>query len=89
MNPDSLFDEIPTQLPEELATTILQASSFRIERIVQAIHDLVPDEKKLGRHYNTLEKLLAQPEIGKYVRWKRGRTCGGEKVSRSGPPHGT
>ena len=38
-----------------------------------AIHDLVPDEKELGRHYNTLEKLLAHPEIGKYVQWKRGR----------------
>ena len=39
----------------------------------QAIHDLVPDEKELGRHYNTLEKLLAHPEIGKYVQWKRER----------------
>jgi hypothetical protein len=39
----------------------------------RAIHDLVPDEKELGRHYNTLEKLLAHPEIGKYVEWKRGR----------------
>ena len=39
----------------------------------RAIHDLVPDEKKLGRHYNTLETLLAHPEIGKYVQWKRGR----------------
>lgn len=39
----------------------------------RAIHDLVPDEKELGRHYNTLEKLLAHPEIGKYVQWKRKR----------------
>ena len=38
-----------------------------------AIHDLVPDEKELGRRYNTLEKLMEHPEIGKYVRWKRGR----------------
>jgi hypothetical protein len=38
------------------------------------IHDLVPDEKELGRHYNTLEKLLGHPEIGKFVRWKRERT---------------
>jgi hypothetical protein len=36
-----------------------------------AIHDLVPDEKELGRHYNTLEKLLAHPEISKFVEWKR------------------
>ena len=55
----------------------------------KAIHDLVPNEKELGRHYNTLEKLLAHPKIGKYVQWKRGRTCGGEKGSWSGPPHGT
>jgi hypothetical protein len=39
----------------------------------RAIHDLVPDEKELGRHYKTLETLLAHPEIGKYVRWKRSR----------------
>jgi hypothetical protein len=45
----------------------------------RAIHDLVPDEKKLGRHYNTLEKLLAHPEIGKFVRWKRERARSDEK----------
>lgn len=37
----------------------------------RAIHDLVPDEKELGRHYNTTEKLLAHPEIGKFVAWVR------------------
>jgi hypothetical protein len=37
----------------------------------QAIHALVPSEKELGRHYNTLEKLVAHPAIGKYVAWKR------------------
>ena len=36
-----------------------------------AIHDLIPDEKELGRHYNTLESLLAHEEIAKYVAWKR------------------
>jgi hypothetical protein len=36
-----------------------------------AIHDLVPDEKELGRHYNTKELLLGHPEIAKYVQWKR------------------
>jgi hypothetical protein len=38
-----------------------------------AIHDLIPDEKELGRSYNTREKLLAHPEIGKYVLWKQRR----------------
>jgi hypothetical protein len=36
-----------------------------------AIHDLIADEKELGRRYNTKELLLEYPEIGKYVRWKR------------------
>ncbi len=39
----------------------------------RAIHDLEPNEKKLGRHYHSLEKLLAHAEIGKYVQWKRER----------------
>jgi hypothetical protein len=39
----------------------------------EAIHDLIPDEKELGRHYNTLEKLLARPQVAGYVKWKRER----------------
>ena len=39
----------------------------------RAIHDLVPDEKQLGRECNTLEKLLSHPEIANYVRWRRKR----------------
>jgi cupin 2 domain-containing protein len=42
MNAGNLFDDIPAQLPEELATTILQASSFRIERIVSQGHASPP-----------------------------------------------
>ena len=38
------------------------------------IHDLIPDEKELGRHYNTLETLLDHPGIAKYVDWKRKKT---------------
>jgi hypothetical protein len=38
-----------------------------------AIHDLIPDEKELGRHYNTLEKLSAHPQVAGYVKWKRER----------------
>jgi len=40
-----------------------------------AIHDLVPEEKELGRNYNTRDKLLAHPEIGKFVLWKQRRTA--------------
>jgi hypothetical protein len=38
-----------------------------------AIHDLIPDEKELGRHYGTMEKLLAHPQVANYVKWKRER----------------
>ncbi|MBI1249739.1 hypothetical protein GC197_18085 [bacterium] len=37
------------------------------------IHNLVPDEKELGRHYNTIELLVAHPEIENYLAWKRKR----------------
>jgi hypothetical protein len=42
-----------------------------------AIHNLIPDEKELGRNYHTREKLLAHPQIAKYVLWKQKRssTC--------------
>jgi hypothetical protein len=39
-----------------------------------AIHHLIPDEKELGRNYNTREKLMSHPEIGKYVLWKQRRS---------------
>jgi hypothetical protein len=38
-----------------------------------AIHDLISDEKELGRHYNTMQKLLAHPQLAGYVKWKRER----------------
>jgi hypothetical protein len=36
-----------------------------------AVHDLVPDEKQLGREFNTLEKLLGHEPIAKFVTWVR------------------
>jgi len=41
-----------------------------------AIHDLIPDEKELGRHYNTRRRLLSHPRLRDYVRWKRERRGG-------------
>ena len=38
-----------------------------------AIHDLIPDEKKLGKYYNSKEKLLTHPLVARYVQWKRAR----------------
>lgn len=39
----------------------------------RAIHNLIPKEKDLGRHYNTKEKLLVHPLVANYVKWKRER----------------
>jgi len=46
-----------------------------------AIHDLIPDEKELGRRYNTRDKLLAHPQIANYLRWKR-RSQAGKDLAR-------
>ncbi len=37
------------------------------------VHNVVPKKKELGRHYNTLEKLLGHPKIVTYLTWKRHR----------------
>jgi len=39
----------------------------------RAIHDLIPDEKQLGRYYNTRARLMDHPRVAAYVRWKRAR----------------
>ena len=35
----------------------------------RAIHELIPDEKQLGRWYHTVEALLRHPEISKFLAW--------------------
>ena len=35
------------------------------------IHKLIPREKELGRHYHTVEALLAHDQLGHYVAWVR------------------
>jgi protein-arginine kinase activator protein McsA len=40
-----------------------------------AIHDIVPDEKKLARNYNTLDKLLSHPAILRHVLWMNKRNA--------------
>jgi hypothetical protein len=37
----------------------------------RAIHDLIPDEKELGRHYSSLELLAGNEKIARYVSWVR------------------
>ncbi len=39
----------------------------------RVIHDLIPDEKDLGRNYHSVEKLSAHAEIAKYVAWRQSR----------------
>jgi hypothetical protein len=48
-----------------------------------AIHDLIPDEKKLGRFYKTKEKLLAHPEVAKFVKWKQERAQRNRRWTRA------
>ena len=36
-----------------------------------SIHKLIPSVKDLGRHYHTVEALLAHEEFGKFVAWVR------------------
>ena len=42
MKAENLFDNLPADLPEELFTTILQADSLRVERIVSQGHAFLP-----------------------------------------------
>jgi len=42
----------------------------------KTLHELIPDEKEMGRDYNTLGKLKDHPQVRKYLKWKRARTVG-------------
>ena len=46
----------------------------------RAVHDLVPDEKELGRSYNTIEKLRKHPKVDKYLHWKRTKSRSGRET---------
>jgi hypothetical protein len=35
----------------------------------KAVHNLIPSEKDLGRHYNTVESLLANSAIRRFADW--------------------
>jgi len=39
-----------------------------------SIHELI-EEKELGRDFNTLEKLLSNEKIIRYLEWKNRRKC--------------
>jgi len=42
----------------------------------KAIHRFIPNEKELGRSFDTRAKLLAHPGLGRFVTWLRGRSTG-------------
>ena len=37
----------------------------------RAIHDFIPDEKRLGRSFYTLELLSQQPQLARHIQWVR------------------
>jgi hypothetical protein len=51
---------------EEMQTTIAVCKDCH-----RAIHDLAPNEKELGRTYNTVEKLRQHPQLSKFLEWVR------------------
>lgn len=51
---------------EEMQTTVDLCSDCH-----SAIHDLIPDERELGRAYYTLELLQTHPAIEKFLAWVR------------------
>jgi len=36
-----------------------------------AIHDLIPNEKDLGRNYSTVKDLKNNDKMSKYLKWKK------------------
>lgn len=45
----------------------------------ETIHDLIPDEKDLGKRYSSKQRLLEHPQVANYVRWKRKKGGCGEQ----------
>lgn len=40
------------------------------------IHKLIPDEKDLGKNYNSIEKLLSNEKIKNYINWIKKKETG-------------
>ena len=38
-----------------------------------ALHRLIPEEKRMGRYYNSRERLLANEDVARYVEWVKNR----------------
>ena len=63
-------------IPRTLHSNKWFKKRFTREQMSQGIKvctSLIPKEGELGRHYNTMEKLLAHPQVAGYVKWKRDR----------------
>jgi len=51
---------------EQMQTTVDLCSDCH-----SAVHDLIPDERELGRSYFTVELLTAHPAVAKFLTWVR------------------
>ena len=49
---------------EQMAETISLCRDCHNE-----LHELVPSEKELGRHFNTIDKIRSHPRIAKFLIW--------------------
>lgn len=39
----------------------------------RVMHDLIPKEKQMGKLYGSKAKLLAHPQIAKYISWRKSK----------------
>lgn len=51
-----------------------------------AIHTFIPNEKHLGRYFNTRELLLEHEELARFVEWVAGRRGKQRYKTKGGPP---
>ena len=52
---------------------VLRRTALLCRGCHREIHNQIPDEKVMGKSYQTLEALRAHPKISAYVAWKRKR----------------
>ena len=62
-SPSNLFAGLPRRLPDELFTTLLDAASVRIERIVSHGH-----ASPVGFWYNLVKLVRCEPTVHRLVR---------------------
>jgi hypothetical protein len=61
---------------EELSETI----TICVHDCHSNIHKQIPDEKELGKNYNTIDKLLKHEKIKNYINWIINKTTDYEEI---------